>query len=279
MRVRRAVPGEACLVAAQIRAGLPAPLLPLTIWQQPGVCRYVEQALRERGSGACAYYLLVEDNGEAAGMVEFRRNGDEAVLNQISIAPQWRGRSLGRLLLREAALDFLSSHAIETVVLDVDPANLPAYRWYRRLGFEPQDGSYWHVAQLSAASTATGSIAGLAEADAMHREFGFSQILIETARQRHEIGRLGQEYFRLKEDAWRDPGVHTALRHLDASRSILLLASKPIEPLPVVHHIVRLRTASVSLCLGLIHNGGGHKVSPMKGVGGLASVSGESRKS
>jgi ribosomal protein S18 acetylase RimI-like enzyme len=272
MRVRRAVPGEACLVAAQIRAGLPAPLLPLTIWQQPGVCRYVEQALRERGSGACAYYLLVEDDGEAAGIVEFRRTGHEAVLNQISIAPQWRGRSLGRLLLREAALDFLSSHAIETVVLDVDPANLPAYRWYRRLGFEPQDGSYWHVAQLSAASTATGSIAGLAEADAMHREFGFSQILIETARQRYEIGRLGQEYFRLEERAWRDPGVHTALRHLDANRLILLLASQPIEPLAVVHHIVRLRTASVSLCLGLIHKSDGHKRSQvMEGFSSLAS--------
>jgi hypothetical protein len=179
---------------------------------------------------------------------------------------------LGRLLLREAALDFLSSHAIETVVLDVDPANLPAYRWYRRLGFEPQDGSYWHVAQLSAASTATGSIAGLAEADAMHREFGFSQILIETARQRYEIGRLGQEYFRLEERAWRDPGVHTALRHLDANRLILLLASQPIEPLAVVHHIVRLRTASVSLCLGLIHTGGGHKRSQvMEGFSSLAS--------
>jgi hypothetical protein len=113
----------------------------------------------------------------------------------------------------------------------------------------------------------------------MHREFGFSQILIETARQRHEIGRLGQEYFRLKEDAWRDPGVHTALRRLDANRSILLLASQPIEPLAVVHHIVRLRTASVSLCLGLIHNGGVHKVSQaVDGFGGLASVSGESRK-
>jgi GNAT superfamily N-acetyltransferase len=280
MRVRRAVPGEGCLVAAQIRAGLPAPLLPLTIWQQPGVCRYVEQALREHGSGACAYYLLVEDDGESAGIVEFRRPGHEAVLNHISIAPQWRGRSLGRLLLREAALDFLSSHAIETVLLDVDPANLPAYRWYRRLGFEPQGGNYWHVAQLSAATAATGSIGGLAEADAMHREFGFSQILIETARHRYEIGRLGQEYFRFEEDAWRDPGVHTALRRLDPNRPILLLASEPIEPHTVVHHILRLRTASVSLCLRLIHNGGGHEVSPAAdGFSGLASVFGESRKS
>jgi ribosomal protein S18 acetylase RimI-like enzyme len=261
MRVRRAVPGEAGLIAAQIRAGLPAPLLPLTIWQQPGVCRYVEQTLAQRGSGGCAYYLLVEDDGETAGIVEFRRTGHEAVLNHISIAPSWRGRSLGRLLLREAALDFLSSHAIETVLLDVDPANLLAYRWYRRLGFEPQGGSYWHLAQLNAATTATGSIAGLAEADAMHREFGFSRILIETARRRHEIGRLGQEYFRFGERAWRDPGVHTALRRVDANRPILLLATQPLDPLPVVHHILRLRTRSVPLCLRLIHSGGVHEVS------------------
>jgi ribosomal protein S18 acetylase RimI-like enzyme len=254
VKVLRAVPGDAGLVVDQIRAALPAPLLPLTIWQQPGVRYYVEQALAQRGSGSRAYYLLAEDDGETAGIVEFRRSGHEAVLNHVSIAPQWRGRSWGRVLLRESALDFLSSRAIETVLLDVDPANLLAYRWYRRLCFEPAGASYWHLAQLCAA-TETGSIVGLAEADAVHREFGFSQILVETKRHRHEVGRLGQEYFRLDESPWRDPGVHAALRHLDPKRSVLLLGSNPLDCLPVVHHLVRLRTTSVPLCLRLIHDG------------------------
>jgi GNAT superfamily N-acetyltransferase len=258
MRVRRAVPGEGCLVAAQIRAGLPAPLLPLTIWQQPGICRYVEQILQELSSGACTYYLLVDEDGQTGGVVEFRRAGSEALLNHISIEPPWRGRSLGRLLLREAALDFLSSHAIQTVLLDVDPANLLAYRWYRRLGFEPQGGNYWHLTQLNSDATEKGSIVGLAEADLVHRKFGFSQVLIETARGRHEAGRLGQEFFRFEERAWRDPGVHAALQCLDANRPILLLASNPLGRLPVIHHTLRLRTTSVSLCLRLIHNGSVH---------------------
>jgi hypothetical protein len=78
------------------------------------------------------------------------------------------------------------------------------------------------------------------DADAMHRQFGFSRLRIETRKGTYDVGRLDRDYFRLDEQAWNDPGVHAALHQLDATRRILLVTSKAQPDLRMLRRTERL---------------------------------------
>jgi ribosomal protein S18 acetylase RimI-like enzyme len=68
---------------------------------------------------------------------------DAAVLNELYVAPAFRGTGLSDDLL-EAAIDHARGQSVplDRIVLDVDPANAPAKRLYDRHGFE-QWGQLW----------------------------------------------------------------------------------------------------------------------------------------
>jgi GNAT superfamily N-acetyltransferase len=194
-----------------------------------------------------AFYLLLGKRGDAAGVVEFRTFGGGAFLNHIAVAPSFRGRGCGRLLLRSAAKDFLAQHPARRVLLDVDPSNAVAYEWYSRLGFVPFGETYWQLGEIQRQPARAGAVLGLAHAEAMHRRFGFSQLRIETHRDIRDAGRLGREYFRLDQTAWDDPGVHAALRLLDAKRRILLVTSTAQAGLRIVRRTARLAVEAALL--------------------------------
>ncbi|HHG91064.1 MAG TPA: ribosomal-protein-alanine N-acetyltransferase [Devosia sp.] len=79
-------------------------------------------------------YVACNARRHIAGFVVLQLAGDEAELLSIVVAPRWRGRGLGEALLR-AGIDDLRTTPVERMFLEVDEANEPAIRLYRRFGF------------------------------------------------------------------------------------------------------------------------------------------------
>jgi GNAT superfamily N-acetyltransferase len=81
-----------------------------------------------------AEFLLVEREGVPIGRVYVNREADQLRLIDISLIPEQRGQGLGTSLLLDL-LDEAESVGLP-VCIHVEQFN-PAYRLYRRLGFEP----------------------------------------------------------------------------------------------------------------------------------------------
>ena len=265
VRVRAARPGEGSLVAEWIRASLPPAVVEMTIWASPRVNRYVEEHLAAGPDSAeTGYYLLETDGAEPAGIAEFRVVDGAGFLNQIYVAPEHRGRSLGRLLLHEAAYDWTSRKRAPAVMLDVEVENQRAYRWYEQLGFQPLVDVFWQVAPLRSPTVAAGEIAGETEAEQRQRQWGFSRFSVQTPAGCspggcYEVGRMPAAFFRLDSvDAWRDDALHAALHRLDPARRILLLTSAEQFDLKTVRHSRRV-SVDAALMMG--------RLCPQQGTG------------
>jgi ribosomal protein S18 acetylase RimI-like enzyme len=84
-----------------------------------------------------------DDGGELVGYVfvlpeRLAMVWDAAVINELYVAPDYRGTGVADDLLA-AAVDLASDQSLplDRVVLDVDPANERARAFYDRHGFEP----------------------------------------------------------------------------------------------------------------------------------------------
>lgn len=80
--------------------------------------------------------LDAEGGGEGAGFALFDLVAPEAELHFVGIAPERRGRGLGRALL-EWAHAALANEGIELVFLEVSEANHAARRLYEGLRYAP----------------------------------------------------------------------------------------------------------------------------------------------
>lgn len=89
----------------------------------PGVSTFVAR----RGSALASR--------KAIGFVTVRRAADEGEILTMAVHPRHRNAGVGRMLL-EAALRHLYAERVSEVFLEVDPANDPALKLYRRAGFE-----------------------------------------------------------------------------------------------------------------------------------------------
>ena len=96
-------------------------------------------------------------------------------VNYIAVRPAFRGQGLGGRLLR-AALDQGDGKNAGQCALDVFEFNVRAWHWYERLGFRRQESTAWWQASLAAAEAAPVLLTDYAQAQACHREYGFSQI-------------------------------------------------------------------------------------------------------
>lgn len=97
---------------------------------------------REHYTGA--EFLVVECSGVRVGRLYLHETACELRLMDILLAPDWRGRGLGRSLFLMVA-----DRAFERglpITLHVEPFN-PACAWYGRLGFErvEERGIYWFM--------------------------------------------------------------------------------------------------------------------------------------
>jgi ribosomal protein S18 acetylase RimI-like enzyme len=229
MTIRLAQPGQGRLVARAIARSLDPALLPLTIWRSPRAGRYVDTLLIDPGWG---FYLLWSGR-ELAGLAMFRRVERRAFLNHIAIGRRWRGRGLGRRLLRDA----LSRYGGEEVALDAFAGGL-AEAWYRRLGFVEGSRLDWYTGPLVAPRRRISAleVAGLETAAEEHRVCGFSSFVAGP----YAVGRLWAPYYRLTNpEAAQDPDLACLLEALAPGRGLLLVADAP-RPSPRWRHVARV---------------------------------------
>ncbi len=79
-------------------------------------------------------YIACDAKRRLAGFALIRQAADEAELLTIAVDPKWRGKRVGRALLR-AALDDLQLTPARRMFLEVDEQNVAAIRLYSGQGF------------------------------------------------------------------------------------------------------------------------------------------------
>ncbi len=230
--IRPAAPEDAAEIVAVIREGLSPPLLELCIYGCSGIAKYVAGQIGVQDRGGSAYYVAAVCAGRVEGCVEMRRLPGCLFVNYIAVRPELRGQGLGGRLLR-TALGQGDSRQAGLCALDVFDFNTRALQWYQRLGFRQQQGTVWWQASLAAAEPASIVLTDYAQAQVSQREYGFSQFGLVAAGQRHEIGRLGENWYRLTSPAaLKAPGVVAELRRLAPQRRLLLLSKTDYAPPP-----------------------------------------------
>ncbi|ARA93330.1 hypothetical protein AWN76_009250 [Rhodothermaceae bacterium RA] len=226
--VRPAAPAEAEVVAAFLRAALPAPLRPYTIYASDRLAAYVADGLASPTTDAPRFRLLTTTDGTPAGLAEWRTQPDGLFLNQLVVAPRHRRRGGARALLAHA----LSAAGTEGMLrLDVFANRPHVLDWYRRLGLAPEATRTWTCLPLPCPSDVTRPTPppDLHEADARHRRYGFSTFRLELEGRTYTIGRLGSRLFRTTDAAVpADREALLALAHLDPRRRLLCIAPGPL---------------------------------------------------
>jgi ribosomal protein S18 acetylase RimI-like enzyme len=104
-----------------------------------GSLRFLHNIVRFPGCGtfeaAFSWMLRDRKNGALVGMVLCSRVGPQvAHITQLCVAKAYRGRGLGRALLRQSAAT-LRSEGFEAITLTVTEVNVPAVKLYERFGF------------------------------------------------------------------------------------------------------------------------------------------------
>ena len=82
----------------------------------------------------CFVYVIRTVDAPVAGFVAFWRVLDEMHINNLAIDPRWRGRGLGRALLR-GVMAAAAGLGIRRATLEVRRSNTPALRLYEGEGF------------------------------------------------------------------------------------------------------------------------------------------------
>lgn len=111
------------------------------LWQQSGLTRPwndpVEDLTRAL-AGASSTVLAVVDEGGLAGTVMVGDDGHRGWLYYLAVAPDRRGRGLGRALVR-AAEQWLGARGAPKVQLMVRAGNEAVLEFYAGLGYTPSD--------------------------------------------------------------------------------------------------------------------------------------------
>lgn len=90
--------------------------------------------LKEGLSNGLDQYLVWEENGIAAGYINFRILAGEGEIERVAVHPLMRGRGYGRKLM-EAMTEYASSQGVADITLDVRSGNQTAINLYESCGF------------------------------------------------------------------------------------------------------------------------------------------------
>ncbi|MGE0460095.1 MAG: ribosomal protein S18-alanine N-acetyltransferase [Vicinamibacterales bacterium] len=82
----------------------------------------------------CSVYVIRTDEASVAGFAAFWCVLDEMHINNLAVDPRWRGRGLGRALLR-GVLAAAAARGIRRATLEVRRSNTPALGLYEGQGF------------------------------------------------------------------------------------------------------------------------------------------------
>jgi ribosomal protein S18 acetylase RimI-like enzyme len=110
-------------------------------WEEENARPLEQTVARLQAEGITAFGGF-DDAGKLAGMVRLRRQDGvkaehKADIISMYVAPEVRGRGLGRMLLDAAIAHARSTPGIEQLLLAVNTTNTPARNLYLAMGFEP----------------------------------------------------------------------------------------------------------------------------------------------
>lgn len=92
------------------------------------------ETLKEGLSNGLDQYLVWEENGIAAGYINFRILAGEGEVERVAVHPLMRGRGFGRKLM-DAMAEYTSSQGVTAVTLEVRSGNQSAINLYESCGF------------------------------------------------------------------------------------------------------------------------------------------------
>lgn len=92
------------------------------------------ESLEQGLSNGLDQYLVWEENGIAAGYINFRILAGEGEIERVAVHPLLRGRGFGRKLM-EAMVEYASSQGVTDMTLDVRVNNQRAINLYESCGF------------------------------------------------------------------------------------------------------------------------------------------------
>jgi len=105
-------------------------LLEQRVFPDPWPRLAFEQDLEEDNRGV----LLAELNGRLCGYASYMAAVGEAHLTNIAVAPEFRGKSIAKILLNRI-LEVAKNADCEYIFLDVRPSNEAAISLYKKYGF------------------------------------------------------------------------------------------------------------------------------------------------
>lgn len=122
------------VLAACFAGSLDAVVFP-SLGSRDGCHGLMGEIIRRRAFIPEATWLLVGPDGPCGTVQALRDRGVLGAIQNVGVAPRYRGLGLGRALLLQS-LHGMYASGLGRAVLEVTATNDPAVRLYRRLGFQ-----------------------------------------------------------------------------------------------------------------------------------------------
>lgn len=222
---------EADRIVKLIRHSFPSDIVDKTIYGCPGIAKYIANHISADSRMSDTVFIVARIGSEVIGCAEFRRMLNALWLSYIAVDPEYRGCGVARGLLRWAIERIATPHPLEKMFLDVFAFNSVALSWYERLGFRCCASRRWYEIPLTVDSPANAIVGGLAQANELQLQFGFSQLKVTTPAGNYDVGRLHSTFFRLsRPEAVMDRDLMGALKAMDPDRLLLVQLAAGSEP-------------------------------------------------
>lgn len=108
-----------------------AEILEKEIFSQPWSARGFLDAIGQENT----IFLVAEEESQLVGYIGMYCALDEGEITNVAVAPQWRRRGIGELLIQELKKE-AKMRGILQMILEVRVSNEPAISLYRKNGFE-----------------------------------------------------------------------------------------------------------------------------------------------
>lgn len=170
-------------------------------------------------------------NDQLVGGAQSRETASAWHLSYLAVAPEFQNRGIGTLLWNAWEEEGRARNH-RRFDLDVEAGNARARAWYERMDYRVVETTWFGCRDLASTPALPADelrLLNWENARAWQECYGFSQFEIAQGDGKWGIGRLGNEYFRVREALPAE--VETLLRQLDAARALLLLSPQPIAGL------------------------------------------------
>lgn len=94
-----------------------------------------ETSIKSELNNPLSYWLVADDNGTIAGYVGSQSVLDSADMMNIAVAPEYRRRGVGRMLINNL-ISYLQEQKVIALLLEVRVSNMAAISLYQKFGFE-----------------------------------------------------------------------------------------------------------------------------------------------